>query len=102
MAERRAASTTGGRRRHAAAERDHATTQSSGVVRLADDLTLPLDVVTEAIGILARRRAGKSYLARKLVEQLLQADLPVVIVDPKGDHWGLRSSADGTRPGFPS
>jgi hypothetical protein len=68
-------------------------------VRLADSLELPLDIVTETVGILARKRAGKSYAARKLVEQLLTAGLQVV--DPKGDWWGLRSSADGKQPGFP-
>ena len=70
-------------------------------IMLATELRLPLDIVTETVAILAKRRAGKSYTARKLSEQLLAASLQVVIVDPKGDHWGLRSSADGKRPGFP-
>jgi DNA helicase HerA-like ATPase len=70
-------------------------------VHLASDFGLPLDVVTETVAILAKRRAGKSYTARKLVEGLLNANLQVVIVDPKGDWFGIRSSADGQRPGFP-
>jgi uncharacterized protein len=70
-------------------------------LRIAPDLTLPLDAVTETVGILARKRAGKSYVARKLTEQLLTAGQQVVIVDPKGDHWGLRSSSDGKHAGFP-
>src|SRR5438128_1179454 len=70
-------------------------------LRIACDLELPVDAVTETIAILAKRRSGKSYTARKLVEQLLDAHLQVVIVDPKGDWWGLRSSADGSRPGYP-
>lgn len=70
-------------------------------ITLSPELSLPVDVVTETMAILAKRRAGKSYTARRLVEQLLDAQLQVVIVDPKGDWWGLRSSADGKRPGYP-
>jgi len=70
-------------------------------IHLVPGLSLPLEVVTEAIGIVARRRAGKSYLARRFAEQLLKAQQQVVIVDPKGDWWGIRSSADGKGPGFP-
>ena len=70
-------------------------------LKLSDHLALPLDAVTQAIGILAKRRAGKSYLARRLAEQLLKALQQVVIIDPKGDWWGIRSAANGKRPGFP-
>lgn len=30
-------------------------------LHISDDLSLPLETVTQAIGILAKRRAGKSY-----------------------------------------
>lgn len=70
-------------------------------VRLSSTLGLPVDVVTESIAILAKRRAGKSYTARKLVEQLYRAGQQVVVVDPKGDWWGVRSAADGKAPGLP-
>lgn len=63
--------------------------------------TLPVDVVTQTMAILAKRRAGKSYTMRRLVEQLVKAGQQVVLVDPKGDQWGVRSSADGKRPGLP-
>lgn len=71
------------------------------LIRLASDLSLPLELVTESVAILAKRRAGKSYLARKLVEQLHAAAQQVVIVDPKGDWWGIRSAADGKAAGLP-
>jgi DNA helicase HerA-like ATPase len=71
------------------------------VLRIADKLTLPVDAVTQAIGILAKRRAGKSYTARRFAEQLFKAGQQIVIVDPKGDWWGIRSSADGKSPGLP-
>jgi len=71
-------------------------------IRLDDSLlALPVDVVTQTIGILAKRRAGKSYLARRLSEQLYRADQQIVLVDPKGDWWGIRSSRDGKGPGLP-
>ena len=68
---------------------------------LADDLVLPLDTVTQAVAILAKRRAGKSYLARRFAEQLHAARQQIVIIDPKGDWWGARSAADGKSPGMP-
>lgn len=61
-------------------------------LRIGGGLNLPLETVTQAIAILAKRRAGKSYTARRLVEQLARAGQQVVIVDPKGDWWGIRSS----------
>lgn len=68
---------------------------------LATDLKLPIEVVTQTIAILAKRRAGKSYTMRRLVEQLVHAGQQVVLVDPKGDQWGIRSAADGKAPGLP-
>lgn len=70
-------------------------------LRVASDLALPLEIVTQTIGVLAKRRAGKSYLLARLVEELWKAQQQVVILDPKGDWWGLRSSADGKGEGIP-
>lgn len=70
-------------------------------LRIADNLTLPLESVTETIGVIAKRRMGKSYTARRFAEQLFKADQQIVIVDPKGDHWGVLSAADGKAPGLP-
>lgn len=63
--------------------------------------SLPIEAVTESIGILAKRRAGKSTTARRLAEQFAYAKQQVVIVDPKGDWWGLLYRRDGKRPGLP-
>jgi len=70
-------------------------------LQLAKDLSLPVDLVTQTIAVLAKRRAGKSYAMRRLVEQLFGAGQQVVLVDPKGDQWGVRSAADGKGPGLP-
>jgi hypothetical protein len=71
------------------------------MIRLAHNLALPVEVVTQSVAILAKKRAGKSYTARRFAEQIHHAAQQIVIVDPKGDWWGIRSSADGKRPGLP-
>src|SRR5579871_4854640 len=70
-------------------------------LHIADNLRLPLEAVTQSLAILAKRRAGKSYTGRRFSEELLSADQQIVIIDPKGDWWGIRSGADGKTPGFP-
>jgi hypothetical protein len=70
-------------------------------LRIAAGLALPVDVVTQPIAILARRGAGKTYTASVIVEEVVRAKVPVVILDPTGAWWGLRSSVDGERPGLP-
>jgi DNA helicase HerA-like ATPase len=73
----------------------HATLQ------LSNDLQLPVEAVTETFAILAKRGAGKTYIAAVMVEELLQAGLQVVVADPVGVWWGLRASADGQQEGLP-
>jgi hypothetical protein len=69
-------------------------------ITISKDISLPPEVVTQTIAILAKRRAGKSYAMRRFAEQLLEAQQQVVIIDPKGDQWGIRSSADGKKAGY--
>ena len=38
------------------------------MIRLGDGLRLPLELVTESVGILAIKRAGKSHTAKNIVE----------------------------------
>jgi hypothetical protein len=66
-----------------------------------EGLQLPDDFVTQPAAILARRGAGKTYAALKIVEQLVEANQPVVVLDPLGVCYGLRSSPDGKKPGLP-
>ena len=70
------------------------------LLRLGRNLLLPLDAVTETFAYLAKRGAGKSYAASVVVEQMLEAGLQVVILDPMGIWYGLRTKADGKSPGF--
>jgi hypothetical protein len=69
-------------------------------LRVSAELALPLEVAGEAIAILAKRGAGKTNTASVLVEELDAAGVQVVVVDPVGAWWGLRSSSDGKGPGL--
>jgi hypothetical protein len=51
--------------------------------------------------VLGKTRAGKSSKMRYLVEHLLEGGIPTIVIDPKGDWWGIKSSADGKTPGYP-
>lgn len=64
-------------------------------------LPFPKTVLAQHIIALGKTGAGKSSKLRVLVEWLLAQGLPVCILDPKGDWFGLKSSADGRSPGFP-
>ncbi len=70
-------------------------------LKIADNLNLPLDAVTQTFGVLAKRGVGKTYTAAVFVEELLKAGRQVVVVDPIGVWFGLRSSADGKHAGLP-
>lgn len=70
-------------------------------LRIATDFHLPLDMATQTCAILAKRRVGKTYTASVLAEEFAKVGQPFVVLDPTGAWWGLRSSADGTRAGYP-
>lgn len=62
---------------------------------------VPHDALLQHIIALGKTGSGKSSKLRVLVEEVLDLSLPVCIIDPKGDWWGLKSSADGKRAGYP-
>lgn len=70
-------------------------------LRLSPDLTIPLEAITETIAILGIRGSGKTNTAAAYAEELLAAGQQVVILDPTDSWWGLKSSADGLKPGYP-
>ena len=68
---------------------------------LGEGLHLPLEAVTETFAIIANRGGGKSSTGRVLAEELHSVGSPVVVLDPKGDWHGIRSSTDGKHAGLP-
>ena len=61
-------------------------------LRIADNLTLPGEAVTQTFAILAKRGVGKTYTASVMAEEMLHVHQPIVAIDPTGAWWGLRSS----------
>lgn len=70
-------------------------------LRIGPGLSLPPEAVTQTFGIIAKRGVGKTYTALVMAEEMLEAGLTVIIADPVGVCWGLRSGADGKTPGYP-
>jgi hypothetical protein len=70
-------------------------------LRIAPNLELPAEAVTQTFAILAKRGVGKTYTASVMVEEMLKAKMHVVVCDPIGVWWGLRAAADGKGPGLP-
>lgn len=64
-------------------------------------LPIPKAALSQHLIVLGKTGAGKSSAMRVLVEGLLDAGDPVCILDPKGDWYGIKSSADGKQAGYP-
>lgn len=57
-----------------------------------DDVDVLVDghaIVTRHLAILAMTGSGKSWTARRIIEQLAAKNWPIVIFDPRGDYTGL-------------
>lgn len=70
-------------------------------LHISQELSLPLEFITQTQAILAKRGVGKSYTASVEAEEMLKAGYQVVVIDPTGAWFGLKSSADGKHEGFP-
>lgn len=64
-------------------------------------LVFPQKVLDQHLIALGKTGAGKSSALRHIVEWLLEHQKRVCVIDPKGDWYGLKASADGKGPGFP-
>lgn len=64
-------------------------------------LPFPERVLHQHIATLGKTGSGKSSAMRVIAEHLLDKNRRVAIIDPKGDWWGLKSSADGKSAGYP-
>lgn len=68
-------------------------------LRIAADLTLPVELAVEATAVIGKRGRGKTFTAKRIVEEVLRAGVTVLIIDPTDVWWGLRSGADGGEGG---
>ncbi len=67
---------------------------------IATDLKLPLEIITETVAFMGKKKSGKTYGASKLCEEMLKVGAQVVVLDPVGNWFNLRLSADGKKEGF--
>ncbi len=70
-------------------------------LKIASNLSLPDEAVTQTFAILAKRGSGKTHTAMVMIEEMLKNGFHVVCVDPIGVMYGLRTSADGKKAGLP-
>lgn len=62
---------------------------------------VPEEAMEEHGAIIGKTGAGKTYTAKGFAERLLEEGARFCVIDPTGVWWGLKSSADGEREGFP-
>lgn len=71
-----------------------------GIQRDGQPFTLPPNVLTHTMAILAKKGAGKTYTASVIAEEFAKQGLPFVVLDPVGVWWGIRSAKDGRQSGY--
>lgn len=69
-------------------------------LRIAEELSLPVDAVTQTFLVVGKRGSGKTNTCVRLAEQFHHAKLPFVVVDPVDTWYGLKASKDGRGPGL--
>lgn len=70
-------------------------------LNVGPDLKLPDDAITQTFVIFGKRGSGKSNTGVVLAEEMHRAGGQIIVLDPVGAWWGLKSSFDGSGPGVP-
>src|SRR3989344_5126866 len=68
-----------------------------GNLQRYDQLKVYLDLnklLTKHVSILAKSGSGKSYVSGVLVEEILEKDIPILIIDPHGEYSSLQEKND--------
>lgn len=68
-------------------------------LKIAENLSLPVDAATQTLLIFGKRGSGKSSTATRFAEQLIAAAVPIAVLDPVDVWWGLKAGQDGQREG---
>lgn len=71
------------------------------IIPFAKNLALPISAITQKFAFLGQSGSGKTYAAARLAESMLDVGAQVIVLDPVGPWWSLRSSPTGKRGGFP-
>ncbi|OKH31196.1 hypothetical protein NIES2119_29375 [[Phormidium ambiguum] IAM M-71] len=79
--------------------KDDKSNRSLDIATLSNrrDIKVEVDghaIVTRHLAILAMTGAGKSWAARRIIEQLANKHYPIIIFDPHGDYTGLSDVDD--------
>lgn len=69
-------------------------------LRIASDVALPDEAITETFAILGIRGSGKTNTAVVMAEEMMKAQQQIAVLDPTDAWYGLRSSSDGKSEGF--
>jgi hypothetical protein len=62
---------------------------------ISDNLSFPLDAVTQTFAILGIRGSGKTNTAVGMVEEMVKQGQQCAVLDPTDAWYGVRSSRDG-------
>ncbi len=72
-----------------------------GTLMSGQKFCLPLELVTRTLACIGIRGSGKTVAATVIAEEMCEAGLPWVALDPVGVWWGLRVNPDGSPGGYP-
>tara|TARA_Y100000034_G_C6885217_1_gene406343 strand:- start:24 stop:1973 length:1950 start_codon:yes stop_codon:yes gene_type:complete len=67
------------------------------------DIKVNLDLqqlLTKHIAVLAKSGSGKSYAVSVLIEEILEKNLPIVVIDPHGEYYSLKFPKDENSKGY--
>lgn len=70
-------------------------------IKLSKTLSLPVEISGRRTAVFGISGSGKSNTATVIIEGLLHAGEQVVLIDPKGEAWGLLSMASGKPSNLP-
>lgn len=69
-------------------------------LKLGKGFSITVEQMLQRWAILGMSGAGKSNTAVVMVEEMYRLGIPFVVIDPKGDWWGVRSSKTGKSGGL--
>lgn len=69
-----------------------------GILEGRENIKVCLDLnrlITKHVAFLAKSGSGKSYSVSVLLEEILEKNIPIVVIDPHGEYGGLRYPNNG-------